>query len=114
MSHYNLVHTFIPMLQAMKVPDAKAAVDKEWKQFEMIPALQLDKVKSNKEVVLGAQKDEKKVHFATDVHLSSQKMRSWSHNSRSTKDESCSELTLRKTTLGPTLFLLNKARLRLK
>ena len=28
--HYNLVHKFIPMLQAMKIPAAKAAVDKEW------------------------------------------------------------------------------------
>ena len=28
MSHYNLVHKFIPMPQAMKIPDAKAAVDK--------------------------------------------------------------------------------------
>ena len=27
--HYNLVHKFIPMPQAMKIPDAKAAVDKE-------------------------------------------------------------------------------------
>ena len=27
--HYNLVHTFIPMPQAMKIPDAKAAVGKE-------------------------------------------------------------------------------------
>ena len=30
LSHYNLVHKFIPMLQAMKIPDAKAAVNKEW------------------------------------------------------------------------------------
>ena len=29
MSHYNLVHKFIPMPQVMKIPDAKAAVDKE-------------------------------------------------------------------------------------
>ena len=29
MTHYNLVHKFIPMPQAMKIPDAKAAVDKE-------------------------------------------------------------------------------------
>ena len=29
-SHYNLVHKFIPLPQAMKVPAAKAAVDKEW------------------------------------------------------------------------------------
>ena len=31
LQHYNLVHKFIPMLQAMKIPAAKAAVDKEWK-----------------------------------------------------------------------------------
>ena len=30
--HYNLVHKFIPMPQAMKIPDAKAAVDKELKK----------------------------------------------------------------------------------
>ena len=29
LSHYNLVHKFIPMLKAMKIPSAKAAVDKE-------------------------------------------------------------------------------------
>ena len=29
---YNLVHKFIPMPQAMKIPDAKAAVDEEWRQ----------------------------------------------------------------------------------
>ena len=27
---YNLVHNFSPMPQAMKIPAAKAAVDKEW------------------------------------------------------------------------------------
>ena len=31
-SHYKLVHKLIPMLQAMKIPHAKAAVDKEWKK----------------------------------------------------------------------------------
>ena len=29
LQHCNLVHKFIPMLQAMKTPAAKAAVDKE-------------------------------------------------------------------------------------
>ena len=29
-SLYNLVHKFIPMLQARKIPHAKAAVEKEW------------------------------------------------------------------------------------
>ena len=28
--HYHLVHKCIPMPQAMKIPAAKAAVDKEW------------------------------------------------------------------------------------
>ena len=32
--HYNLVHKFIPMLQAMKTLEAKAAVDKVWKKLE--------------------------------------------------------------------------------
>ena len=29
LSHFNLVHEFIPMPQAIKIPDAKAAVEKE-------------------------------------------------------------------------------------
>ena len=38
MTHYNLVHKFIPMPQAMKIQDAKAAVDKECKKPETAPA----------------------------------------------------------------------------
>ena len=33
LQHYNLVHNFIPMPQAMKIPAAKAAVDKEWEKI---------------------------------------------------------------------------------
>ena len=33
LQHYNLVHKFIPMRQAMKIPAAKAAVDKEWENW---------------------------------------------------------------------------------
>ena len=33
LQHYNLVHKFIPMPQAMKIPAAKAAVDKEWENL---------------------------------------------------------------------------------
>ena len=65
MTHYNSVHKFIPMPQAMKILDAKAAVGKEWKKLEKILAWQLEKVKSRKEVILEAQRNEKKVHFAT-------------------------------------------------
>ena len=36
LQHYNLVHKFIPMPQAMKIPTAKAAVDKEWEKLKKI------------------------------------------------------------------------------
>ena len=48
MTHYNLVHKFIPAPQAMKIPDAKAAVDKEWKKLETMPVWLLDKAKEPK------------------------------------------------------------------
>ena len=44
--HYNLVHKIIPMPQAMKIPAAKAAVDKEWEKLEKIPAWDLTKVRT--------------------------------------------------------------------
>ena len=34
LQHYNLVHKFIPMPQVMKIPAAKAAVDREWEKLE--------------------------------------------------------------------------------
>ena len=37
LSHYNLVHKFTPMPQAVNIPDAKAAVEKEWEKLEKIP-----------------------------------------------------------------------------
>ena len=33
LQHYNLVHKFIPMPPAMKLLEAKAAVDKEWENW---------------------------------------------------------------------------------
>ena len=46
LQHYNLVHKFILMPQAMKIPAAKAAVDKEWENLEKISAWNLIKVRS--------------------------------------------------------------------
>ena len=40
--HHNLVHKFIPMHQAMKVPAAKAAVDKECEKLEKIFGVEPD------------------------------------------------------------------------
>ena len=69
MTHYNWVHKVVPMPQAMKIPDAMAAVDKEWKKLETIPAWDLESVKSKNKVILEAQRDTKKVHFATLMHI---------------------------------------------
>ena len=41
LQHYNLVHKFIPLPQAMKIPAAKAAVEKEWEKLEKILAWNL-------------------------------------------------------------------------
>ena len=66
-----LVHKFILMLQAMKIPAAKAAVDKEWEKLEKIPAWDLTKVRSKKEVIDEARTKGRKSSFRlTDGHLS--------------------------------------------
>ena len=65
LQHYNLVHKFILMPQAMKIPAAKAAVDKEWEKLEKISAWNLTKVRSKKEVIDEARTKGAKVHFAS-------------------------------------------------
>ena len=65
LNHYNLVRESILMLKATKIPDAKAAVDKESEKLEKIPAWQLTKVRNKKEVIDEARKECKTVHFAS-------------------------------------------------
>ena len=62
---YLLVHKFIPMPRAMKIPAAKAAVDKEWEKLEKIFAWNLTKVRSKKEVIDEARTKGAKDHFAS-------------------------------------------------
>ena len=59
------VHKYILMLQAMKIPTAKAAVDKEWEKLEKISAWNLTKVKSKKQVIDEARTSGATVHFAS-------------------------------------------------
>ena len=47
----------------MKIPAAKAAVDKGWEKLEKIPACNLTKVRSKKEVIDEARTKGAKVHF---------------------------------------------------
>ena len=56
LQHYDLFHKFIPVPQAMKIPAAKAPVDKEWEKLEKISAWNLTKVRSKKEVIDEARK----------------------------------------------------------
>ena len=48
LQHYNLLHKFIPMPHAIKIPAANAAVDNAWEKLEKIPAWDLTKVRSKK------------------------------------------------------------------
>ena len=65
LQHFDLVHKFIPMPQARKIPAAKAAVDKEWEKLEKNSAWNLTKVRSKKEVIDEARTSGAKVHFAS-------------------------------------------------
>ena len=48
LQHFNLVHKFIPLLQAMKILAAKAAMDKEWEKIGENFGVELDKSKVRK------------------------------------------------------------------
>ena len=69
LQHYNLVHTFIPLPQAMKISAAKAAVDKEWAKLAKISPWNLTKVRSKKEVIDEARTNGAKVHYASLMEL---------------------------------------------
>ena len=65
LQHCNVAHKFIPMPQAVKIPAAKAAVDKEWEKLEKISVWNLTKVRSKKQVIDEARMSGAKVHFAS-------------------------------------------------
>ena len=74
LQHYNLVHKYIPLPQAIKIPAAQAAVDKEWEKFEKISAWNLTEVKSKKQVIDEARMSGATVHFCIiNGHMSSEK-----------------------------------------
>ena len=69
LQHYNLVHKLIPMPQAMKMHEAKAAVDKEWEKYEKISAWNLTKVRNKSQVIDEARTSGAKVHFASVMDI---------------------------------------------
>ena len=74
---YNVVHKFILVPQAMKIPEAKAAVGTEWEKLEKIPAWNLTKVRSKKEVIDEARTKGEKVHFTSLIDICSLKNAEW-------------------------------------
>ena len=75
--HKNLVHKIIPMPQAMKIPAAKAAVDKKWEKLEKIPVWDLTKVRSKSEVIDEARTKGRNVHFALLMDICHLKNAEW-------------------------------------
>ena len=94
LQHYNLVHKFIPMPQAMRIPAAKAAVDKEWEKLEKFLARDLTKVRSKKEVIDEAKTTGAKVHFASLMDICHLKNAELETKHQNTKVELYSEVIL--------------------
>ena len=69
LQHYNFVHKFIPMPQAMKIPAAKSSSGQGMGKLEKISAWNLTKVRSKKEVIDEARTKGAKVHFASVMDI---------------------------------------------
>ena len=52
-------------MPALKIPDAKETVEKEWGKLKTFPAWQLTKVRNKKEVIDEAKTKDRKVHLAS-------------------------------------------------
>ena len=73
------------MPQAMEIPAAKAAVDKEWEKLEKISAWNLTKVRSKKEVIEEARMAGATVHFASLMDICHLKNADWRQNTKNIK-----------------------------
>jgi len=71
--YYALVHTPVPMNKAMNIPDAKAAVDKEWKKLIDKTAWDYASVRAKAEVIAECKKKNKKAHFGSLMDLCHEK-----------------------------------------
>ena len=70
LQHYSLVHKFLPVPQAMKIPAAKATVVRECEKFEEVPAWDITKVRNESHVIDEARKGHKSSFCLTDGHFS--------------------------------------------
>ena len=96
LQYYNSVHKFILLPQAMKIPAAKAAVHKEWEKMETIPAWNVMKVRSKKEVIWSMKQRRKAQKFITPHWWTCViwRMLNWKQNTINTMVEWYSEVIL--------------------
>ena len=114
LQHYNLVHKFIPVPLAMKIPAAKAAADKEWEKLEKIPAW--DKTKA-RDKIWSDRWSKKKAEKYTSPHWWTSviwRMPNWIQSTKNTEAELYCEVILWKTIQGLTQYSLNKGLQHLK
>ena len=62
--HYGLVHTPVSIQETMKIPEARAAVDKAWNKSKAILVLDVKNVRPKSEVIRQAKKDGQSVQVA--------------------------------------------------
>ena len=70
--NHGLVHEPIPVKGAMRIPEAKTAVDKEWNKLDKLLVRDYKKVRLKAEVIKQAEKDGRTVHFTSLMDLCSQ------------------------------------------
>ena len=94
--HYSTAIWFTIFLlpQAMKIPAAKAAVDKEWETLEKISAWNLTKIKSKKQVIEEARASGVTVHFASFMDICHLKNAELEAKHQNTKVDLCSAVIL--------------------
>ena len=91
LQHYNLVHKFIPMPQAMKIHAPKAAMDKEWERLEKDFGVGYSKSKTNQRWSMKQRRKPQKFilpHWWTSVIW---RMPTWRQSTKNTKVELYSE-----------------------
>ena len=82
------------MPQAMKIPAAKTAVDKEWEKLEKFSAWNLTQVRSEKEVIDEARTSGATVHFASLMDICHLKNAELEAKTKNTKVQLYSEVIL--------------------
>jgi hypothetical protein len=66
---FSCVHTPVPISKALKIPDAKAALEKEWSKLDNKTAWDVSKVQPRAEVISRAKRLGKPVHFGSLMDL---------------------------------------------